>query len=203
MDPRKEAILSRMRTPLKQQWMTARVVDARNGESGSGRPQAIIALAPLVNGRPDRDLKQLFYMGYTKEKDKPHERGKVAGKAYGFLNAIGAVPARPRKVGNDQMQLSTGEVVTYRESDKASAAVDEAVFTALALYRDNEAELKKCIGKDVFLLPDAPEFDPETFKVSQFIKYINAEVREGTEVLSSDLVDDSLMEQYIQQAGLA
>jgi len=205
VDAKTQAILSRIRAPLKGVPMMAEIIDIEVGVSDAGRTQIVARIAPVYDDKPQPDLALRYYLGLPEEGEKnPQVLGRARDKGYGFFSSVNpSFPRRPRKLGKEQFRLKNGEVVTYKQSLTAQAAVDEAIFDGLAAIRvGGTAAVKSLRGTRVFMCPQVATFDTETLQTSQFVKFIADELRDGQSYLTSDFVDTDKQAEFLQAAGL-
>lgn len=204
MDPRKAAILSRMRAPLKTSPMLSEIVDVEVGTSQAGNTQLVATIAPVENNIPVRDKALRFYLRLPNGKDGPEDLGRMRQKGYSFLTAVNTdFPRYSKRVGKDQYQLPNGEVVSFKEKATSDAAVDEAVFAALDKMAEGGTDaVADYAGRRVFMCPQTAEFDADNMRLTQFIKYIAADLRDGQDYLTNDFVDTEKQAEFLTAAGI-
>lgn len=189
------AMLSRMRTPLKDQFMVGEITDALADDSRAGRPQFVITIAPVDGDVPQRDLALRYYLQRVQVGDGPAELGKIRAKAYGFLRATNTeFPVYPKKVAKGVYQTAAGVNLDYGEYTAVCAEVDTKVFEALDALEAGLAGLK---GTKVYIKPGKAKMD-DSKQVSQFIDRIFGELRDGETYLSEALVDEAKQEEFLQ-----
>lgn len=204
MDARTQAILSRIKPPLKVATMLAEIIDITVGESQAGNPQMAVRLAPVTEDRAQRDFQLRLYPGLPKDGEKnPQVLGKLRERGYSFLSAVGAVPTYPKKVGTDRFMLASGDVVDYKQSLAASVAIDVAVMETLkSIKEQGDTAVDSFKGKRVFMKPQKAEFDADSLQTTQFVSYVTAELRNGETYITKDFVDTDKQAEFLAAAGL-
>ena len=199
MNAAQVAMLSRMRTPLKDEFMLGEFSNAVDGESNAGRRQLVVTIAPVEGDTPQRDLALKYYLPLPQDGDSPAELGKIRAKGYGFLRATDPdFPAYPKKVSKGVYETAEGATVTWEESNAISQQIDAQVFTALEGLPSRVAGLK---GTRVFIKPGKAKMDGSN-QVSQFIDRLFGKLRDGETFISEELVDEATQQEFLTQLGV-
>lgn len=195
MNAAQAAMMSRIRTPLKDELMLGEITEAFADESNAGRKQFVVAIAPVEDGVAQRDLALRLYVPQRQDGDDNSALGKARTKGYSLLRAIdpSGFPAYPKKQGKNVYLTSTGEVVDYAGSAKASAGIDTLIFERMD---ELEPRLKGLKGTRVFFKPGKAKLDDQK-RVSQFIDRVFGELRDGETYLTEGLVDEALQQEFI------
>jgi hypothetical protein len=207
MDPRVAAVMSGIKTPLKSEkgmLLFGEVVDISDGESGAGRPQTTVRIAPIVNDYPQQDLAMSLYVQRPMDDDDPATLGKIRAKGGAFLRTCDPeFPKAPRKVSKGVYETQDGATISGPAVDRAFAADRLAVFSGLQRLADDEDYLKSFVGKRLFFSPQKAKINPpgsDYSGISQFIGFVTAEARDGDVVNTTDVVDQDTLHEAVAQA---
>lgn len=186
-------MLSRMRTPLKNELMLGEITEAFADESNAGRKQFVVAIAPVEGDSAQRDLALRLYVPRKQDGDDNAALGKARTKGYALLRALGAIDAYPKKQEKGVYLTASGAVVDYNGSAAASQAIDTQVFEKMDELEPRLAAIK---GTRVFFKPGKAKLDG-TKRVSQFIDRVFAELRDGETYLTDGLVDEVAQAEFL------
>ena len=199
--PSQLAVLSGLRSPLRNKPMPAEITEIDVNTSGSGHEQAVITIAPVEKGVKQSSLALKMYVSKVDDSiaANPQSLGRVKAKAYSFFRTVDSTfPTYPEKVSNGVYRDSSGATLTYDEYNKRSNEVTKEIFTRLeAMSKDT---LKPFVGTKVFMCPQEATLDMETKRSSQFVGWIANELKDGQEFLTADLVDEDLLKEFITKA---
>jgi len=210
----RQAILSRFKSPLKDDWMMAEITLGIDTTSQAGRPQLAIEFCPVVNNVPQRDLAIRGYIAKAQPDDDANTLKRVKRRGYGFVRAVDPeFPTFPKRVSKGLYEVTfpvealsidgtktmyqAGDQVAYKEYDDICRTIDAKVFQALDEIGERVEEL---VGLRLFIRPQKAQLGDD-MSVSQFIGGYRGDMGD-TPFLDDELVDAEMESELLAKLGL-